>query len=77
MDEKNLYHNDNTENAFEQAARQQAALQEEQAQLREAQPLMKEEICPAAAGTGTGDGSGNTTLCCPAGNAYSLSNTGT
>ena len=44
MDEKNLYHNDNTENAFEQAARQQAALQEEQAQLREAQPLMKEEI---------------------------------
>ena len=44
MDEKNLYHNDNTENAFEQAARQQAALQEEQAQLREAQSLMKEEI---------------------------------
>ena len=48
MDEKNLYNNDNTESAFEQAARQQAALQEEQAQLREAQQppvqsLMKEE----------------------------------
>lgn len=37
MDQKNLYHNDSNEDAFERAARQQAAMQEEQEMLRQEQ----------------------------------------